>query len=107
MSRSFLSLSRIASVAALALLVGCAGGRVQTATARVDVLTTGFLVDNTVLATPEELRAFLKDMNARDVTLYATKDINADRIGRAATAVRDSGATVEIVMTPAPPPAAR
>jgi|GEM_PF-5643290 len=108
MSRSLLTLGRIVTLAAtLAILAACAANRPQAATARVDVLTTGFLVDNTVLATPEELRAFLVDMNARDVTLHATKDIAADRIDRAASAIRDSGATVEIVKSLAPPPPAR
>lgn len=94
------SVLRAVLLLAVLVLAGCtASTRPLAATpTRVDVLATGFLVDNTVLATTEELRAFLRDTGARDVKLHAAKDIASDRISRAATAIRDSGASVEIVV---------
>ena len=100
--RSFVSL-----FTAVVLLAACATAPAPTTAVRVDVLATGFLVDNTVLATSEELRAFLSDARARDVQLYATKDIPFDRVERTAIVIRDTGATVAILVAPTPPPPAR
>ena len=79
-------------IASLALS-GCAmfggGGPVD-----VEILDEGYLVNNTVLASPGELSGYLAGQDVRQVRLIVPKGTPSSRVAATGTAVRDAGATV-------------
>lgn len=60
----------------------------------VEVLETGYLVSNNVLASPAELNAFLIGQDVKQVRLVRSPDATSARMSDTTTALRDAGVTI-------------
>ncbi|HKO52318.1 MAG TPA: hypothetical protein VJV79_31635 [Polyangiaceae bacterium] len=86
---------RRSAVLLAASLVGCASPPSEPT--RIEVLAAGYVINETHLASPEDLKTYLSRHGIRNVHLIPKPDASYARVYETLAAVRDAGASIGLV----------